>query len=70
MKNRWLRYDGIIREVILNVDASGHKDAEIHAILKDGSELVCHHHSPTEEAITILKNSTGKEFVCKVELEH
>lgn len=66
---RYLRYDGIIREVILNIDANGLKDAEIHTILKDGTATVFHHHNPTEKAIDILRTSIGKEIHVKIEKE-
>jgi hypothetical protein len=68
MKKRWLRYDGVIQDVLLKSGADSWKDAEIHAVLKDGTDFVCHHRPVTKKDLALLRNSIGQQFHCEVEV--
>jgi hypothetical protein len=71
VKGSVARWESVIREVILHADAGGCEDAEIHAILKDGTQIVYHFRDPNDKALAILKDSIGKYFKLEVDrLEH
>lgn len=66
MKKRIMKWESIIREVIFHAGVGGCADAEIHAIMRDGTEFVYHYRNPTDADIAILRNSVGKLFKCEV----